>query len=78
MLARLFWNPDWNEALYAVSLAERLAEAPTDHARDEMFRLIAGQCPTATAIEFRVLFVTRCQAELLYRSPRRDLAERVT
>lgn len=28
MLRRLFWNAPWNEALYAVSCAERLLDAP--------------------------------------------------
>lgn len=30
MIARLFWNPDWNEMLYLVSLAERFLVSGDD------------------------------------------------
>ncbi|MGX9357099.1 hypothetical protein ACS3SW_18595 [Roseobacteraceae bacterium S113] len=42
MVARMVWNPAWNETLYMVSLSERLIARPTDHARAEMARLVAA------------------------------------
>lgn len=41
-LARLVWNPRWNEALFVVSCAERLLAEPTAHSKDEIFRRIAA------------------------------------
>ena len=32
MLRRLFWNAEWNESLFLVSVSERLMRAPTDDA----------------------------------------------
>lgn len=69
MALRLFWNPDWNEALYAVSLAERLVAEPTAHAEAEMFRLIARQ--GSGRVTFRLVFVTReGRAVLFHSAPR--------
>lgn len=61
MLVRLFWNPQWNEGLYLVSLAERLSLDPTDHSRAEIERLL-GQNIMASedtaALQFRLVFVS--------------------
>ncbi|WP_221364313.1 hypothetical protein [Sphingomonas jinjuensis] len=47
MLRRLVWNPAWNEALYLVSLAERLMSnadpATLAHSEREMLRRVAHQ-----------------------------------
>lgn len=66
MLGRLLWNPRWNQALFAMSLAERLAEdrAP-EHAEAELFRRIAADLapapadPTRPWLCFRLVFVAR-------------------
>lgn len=66
VLARLFWNPLWNESLFLVSCAERLIDRPTVHSEDEIFARIAGDLPKgpdATALPewlaFRLVFVHR-------------------
>lgn len=59
MLARLFWNPRWNETLFLVSCAERLTDEPTDHSRDEIFRRIAADLAPDALVQFRLLFVSR-------------------
>lgn len=75
MLVRLVWNPAWNEALYAVSLAERLTAEPTAHVERELFRVIAGQAGSAAQIQFRLVFVTRDTSEVTYQSAPRALSE---
>lgn len=72
MARRLVWNPRWNEALYAVSLAERLTVDPTPHAENEMFRLIMAQADRAGALRFRLIFVTRDTRDITFQSPLRD------
>ena len=43
MLQRLVWNPRWNQNLYVMSCAERLAEDRTpEHSEAELFRRIAA------------------------------------
>jgi hypothetical protein len=42
MLAKLFWNAQWNETLFVVSCAERLISEPTPHSENEIFRRIAA------------------------------------
>jgi hypothetical protein len=42
MLAKLFWNAQWNETLFVVSCAERLISEPTPHSQNEIFRRIAA------------------------------------
>lgn len=66
MLGRLLWNPRWNQTLFAVSLAERLAEDRTpEHAEAELFRRIAADLtaaptdPTRPWLCFRLVFVSR-------------------
>ena len=60
MLARLFWNPGWNDYLFMVTLAERLTIAPTDQAKEEVFRRIAAELPQADMhLQFRLVHVSR-------------------
>lgn len=83
-LLRLFWNPRWNESLFLVSLAERLAEEETAHARAEIHaRLVAEVLATGTEaayLQFRLVFISRRRATLahdvLYLSPVAPIAER--
>jgi hypothetical protein len=61
MLGRLVWNPRWNESLFLVSCAERLADAPTAHSEDEIFARIAAELPPDAGpwLTFRLVFVHR-------------------
>jgi len=66
MAARLFFNPSWNDSLFLVSCAERIAEAPDDHSVREIFdRIHADLVRTAHApcksgfLRFRIAFVQR-------------------
>lgn len=78
MFLRLLWNPDWNESLYCVSLSERLIEEPTLHSEDEIFRLIAvgiADIAPSQSLQFQLIFVTRNNQEILYRSAPRTLQD---
>lgn len=62
MLARLFWNPAGNEALYLVSLAERIEAGDAPHAVAEVERLIlvdlgADMGADLGAVQYRIVFV---------------------
>lgn len=66
MLARLVWNPGWNETLFLVSCAERLADHPTAHSEDEIYRRIATDvaqvldaAPQGPWLCFRLVFLVR-------------------
>ncbi len=61
MLARLFWNPRWNQSLFVVACAERLVDQPTAHSEDEIFRRIAADLPADASgwLSFRLAFVRR-------------------
>ena len=60
MLARLVWNPRWNQSLFVVSCAERLVDQPTAHSEDEIFRRIAADLPDARGwLWFRLVFLSR-------------------
>lgn len=69
MLRRLFWNSRWNETLFLVSCAERLADHPTAHSEDEILRRIAADLAhasdTAPWLWFRLVFVRREGADLV-------------
>lgn len=64
--ARLFFNPRWNETLFLVSCAERIAGAPDDHSVSEIFdriradliRTAHAPCP-AKFLRFRIAYVSR-------------------
>lgn len=86
MLARLVWDPRWNETLFLVSCAERLVDQPTAHSEDEIFRRIAadlarapdgaGQAPW---LWFRLVFIRRegesLVRETLFTAPPRRRAD---
>lgn len=61
-LKRLFWNPDWNDALFVVSLAERLIAQETHHNLNEIRRRVAAvSAPSHPQgrLQFRILFIHR-------------------
>lgn len=70
MLCRLVWNPLWNEALFLVSCAERIAENPTEHSITEIRRRISRDisdvrpATPGTFMQFRLVFVHRGAAGL--------------
>ncbi|MBL8559818.1 MAG: hypothetical protein JNM47_13925 [Hyphomonadaceae bacterium] len=69
MLARLFWNPHWNETLYLVSCAERIIEDDSDHAQEEIFRRIEADLDKeerldGSCLQFRLVFLQRTGDEL--------------
>lgn len=83
--ARLFFNPRWNESLFLVSCAERIAEAPDDHSVREIFdRIRADLIRTAHApcpgkfLRFRIASVRRRDdaivREIIFVSPPRQLS----
>jgi hypothetical protein len=82
LLARLIWNPLWNETLFLVSCAERLINAPTDHSQDEIFTRLAADLTAGGAtgdwLSFRLVFVSRegeaIQREVLFQSAPRRLS----
>lgn len=63
MLKRLFWNPEWNEALFVLSCAERIEENPTQRSIHEINKRILSdisQIPppqTAQSMQFRLVFI---------------------
>jgi len=63
MLARLVWNPRWNQTLFVMSLAERLVEDRNpQHSEDELFKRIAADLPADPEhpwLGFRLVFVRR-------------------
>ena len=68
ILRRLFWNPDWNDALFVVSLSERLMDHPTPHSLREIQRRLEGevaQVPSADRLQFQLVFVSRDGGELI-------------
>ncbi|ALI55416.1 hypothetical protein [Celeribacter marinus] len=66
-LRRMAWNPRWNEALYLVSLSERLIIAPSAHSVDSLNALIAaGVAPQARgSLQFRVAFLDKEGAQII-------------
>jgi hypothetical protein len=65
MIARMVWNPVWNEDLFLVSCSERLIENPTQHSIDEIrTRIIRELHKTpkvdhAAQLQFRLVFIHR-------------------
>lgn len=65
MAGRLLWNPEWNEALFLVSCAERIQANPTQHSIDEIKRRVlfdVEKMSIDTAekwMQFRLVFVQR-------------------
>ncbi len=73
ILKRMFWNPDWNEALYMVSLAERLTLNPTPHSTEQIFLRLQSEIdatlPAASRLpylQFRLVFVHRDGGDLVH------------
>lgn len=89
MLARLAWNPRWNETLFLVSCAERLTDRPTQHSEDEIFKRIAADLAHEPSLGredierpwlcFRLVFVSRehdaIVSEVLFQPAPRRLTE---
>lgn len=68
MLGRLVWNAAWNDQLFVVSCAERIALNPTDHSikqiKQRLFddlSLVACDAPDQL-IRFQLVFVQRSDA----------------
>lgn len=69
MLRRLLWNPQWNESLYLVSLAERLLGATSAetgaHSQRELLLRVArdldrsGACTPDALLQIRLRLVSR-------------------
>lgn len=66
MLGRVVWNPRWNQTLFVMSLAERLAEdRHPQHSEAELFRRIAADLaatppdPERPWLCLRLVFVRR-------------------
>lgn len=85
MVRRLLWNPQWNEALFLVSCAERLINQPTAHSQDEIFRRIAADLSAAGPLSgtepwlcFRLVFLSRdgdtLRSDILFVAEPRRLA----
>lgn len=65
-LVRLFWNPDRNDALFLVSLSERLIYDPSDRLRATMGRRIARRLGwQGRPFEYRLVFINREGGELV-------------
>lgn len=62
-IRRLFWNPAWNEALYLVTCAERVAERRDPHSIEEIRRRIlrdiapGGDDEAGEWVRFRLVFL---------------------
>ncbi len=72
IVKRLFWNPDWNEALFLVSLAERLTLHATPRSAQEILRrikneLLSGQLSdhSVNYLQFRLVFLHREGEEIV-------------
>ena len=59
MAGRMIWNPNWNDTLFLVSCAERLAENYTDHSHNQILKRIMTDHPDAPYIQFRLIFISR-------------------
>lgn len=94
MLCRMLWNPQWNENLFLVSLAERLmssTSAQTDaHSERELLLRVArhlyrqGACADGDYLQIRLRFVSRVgfendvAAQVTYLSSAHLMAELIT
>ena len=62
---RLFYNPKWNDQLYLVSCAERIAQSEDAHSVEQIFRRIESTLPAASTdryVRFRLVFLTRADS----------------
>ncbi|MBU2961019.1 hypothetical protein KO516_09365 [Citreicella sp. C3M06] len=71
MCRRMLWNPRWNEALYLVSLAERVVEQGSAHAMHELQQRVSKLRPNEQ-LELRLVFIDvqggALMREVLYQS----------
>ena len=65
MLGRMIWNPRWNESLFLMSCAERLAKDDEDFARQEIFRRIKRELNGEGFIQFRLIFHAREDGQII-------------
>jgi hypothetical protein len=79
MAKRMVWNPGWNEQLFLVSCAERLAENPAAPSmvqwEQEIWRRIAAALPLnpeAPFLQFRLVFVSRAERHIAFISEARE------
>ncbi len=59
MLKRIIWNPRWNESLFLMSCAERLAKDNAPFARKEIFCRIIRELDGDGFVQFRLTFHAR-------------------
>jgi hypothetical protein len=66
MLARIFWNPGWNESLFVATCAERLIQDPSDERFREILDRIRAELARSSTdrevapfLKVRVVFVSR-------------------
>ena len=68
MAARLFWNAQWNEALFVLSCAERLMDGGADHIQEEIFRRIAvnsiKEDTSGTWLSFRIILLSEQEGSI--------------
>jgi len=65
MLGRMIWNPRWNESLFLMSCAERLAKDDEHFARQEIIRRIKRDLGGEGFIQFRLIFHARESGEII-------------
>lgn len=68
MFGRLFWNAGWNEQLYLVSLSERMIVDPSEHALQNILRLVAPSLPAhepGDMMQVRLVFLARDGTQLV-------------
>ncbi|TZG25949.1 hypothetical protein [Sphingomonas montanisoli] len=94
MLLRLVWNPQWNENLFLVSLAERLIRADSAetvaHSQHELLLRVArhldrdGGCDRSACLQIRLRLVRRVgpredvESEIAFLSGAQPIADLVT
>jgi len=94
MVRRLLWNPQWNENLFLVSLAERMVSPATPeadaHSERELLLRVArhlhrhGACDHRAYLQIRLRFVSRAEtgnevvSHIAYLSSPRLIAELIT
>ena len=59
MLKRMIWNTRWNESLFLMSCAERLAKDDEAFARQEIFNRIKRKLNSDGFVQFRLTFHAR-------------------
>ena len=79
LIRRMFWNPRWNEALFLVSLAERMSADPSDFVEQELTaRVLSGLKVRGASdkqpfMQYRIAFVLRVddalEKHVTYQSP---------